>query len=228
MGRSLWISRVLCRAAALACVFLVASAKESCAGTILLSNLADVNGGSFSVNADPPGPSGARALGVQFTLDQKTTINSVEMDLASGGLSIPSGDVFLQVYSSNSSNHLGGYLGQLGGAAGAIDQSAFSAFTFSSTTGLTLGQGTYYLMLFNASSNRLYWETSTQGDTTSYGSITGRIYAGNTGQYESPHYLGFTMSGTAVPEPGSLVLGCLGLVGMVASRSLRRMRRRAA
>lgn len=94
-------------------------------------------------------------------------------------------------------------------------------------TGLTLGPGNYYLVFF--SPNELGWAIAPVGITPVTDTGVTFILNGieNTGAPYPPATpvpnnfaddYQFTASGTAVPEPGSLAIGAIALVGFIARR----------
>jgi len=210
----------------------------SAAAAVLYDNGA-LNG---NISAFTIGGAGGEDYGVSdsFTLGAASTISSVDF----GVWTYPGDTVstvdwgITTVYGSGSfdpSNFIAGGTATVLSGPTSLNSLGWPIGVDSFSTGaVSLGAGTYYLVLQNAvavnagapDGNPVYWD-ETDGLSSAYSSILNSLYNAATGASGSESFQIFGTSGVEVPEPASWVLMLIGFAGLGAPLRAARNSRRA-
>jgi hypothetical protein len=217
-GFCMIMKRMVVALLAVYCVSVLASDDTRAGSVTLLSSSGTDGGFATSSSATPADPS---ALGIEFTLNQKTSITEIDLDLKSINSTVAASDVFLQFYTDVSGN-IGTYIEQFAFAPSNVT-APYKSVAFTNASGVTLNAGTYYLMLFDSSTNEVGWQEAASATNSSFASVSGKLYNSPGADYVYPIYMTLEMQGS-VPEPGSLVLAGSALAIMAGVATLRRRR----
>ena len=193
------------------------------AGPVLVSDLTSSQDDYWYINA------GYAGFG-EFTLSGAANISSANLLL---GIEGTASNFEVSIVNDNSGSPGSTVLGTSLASSGAIG-AGYSQFSFSFTSPVSLGSGTYWLELFTSSGDSTAWgssDTSNIVNTGSDGSVLSTLdYNQLQHQISTEGYI-FSLSGSlgsAVPEPATVSLLGMGIAVMAGCEWRRRKQSRKA
>jgi hypothetical protein len=226
MTRSIQIRGAL-RWQLLCASYLILAVAPFAPAQVLISNFPSTDGTSTFMNAPSGGSNGggvhdSKAAG--FTIPAGTDYNLTSIDLRLNFFTLDSVPV-VAIYDNNASNNPGTMLTTLVNPTFAV---GFGTYTFTPSSAFTLSNNTtYWMVLHNAAAvaNSFQWMASLPSVTpTGIATTAGYRFSNGppppTGN--STTFNTYSVSGTVVPEPTSLVLVGIGAAGWIARVRSRR------